>query len=194
MLLGFGTKLSARVNSVLTLLNATVLVLVTFLMFALPDPFLTSIAPASHGGFFPYGVSGMISGAGTCFYAFIGFDAITVSGEEAVDPKRSVAIATGLSVSLVTLIFVLASSSLLLFVPWWTVDRQAAFTEAIRARHITWATYLAGMGSLLGIGASLFTSLYAMPRIVYAMATDGLLPEWMSYVLPSTKVRLYGIS
>ncbi|KAL5112624.1 Cationic amino acid transporter 4 [Taenia crassiceps] len=171
LVLSFGAKLSAHVNSAMTLLNVSVLVLVTILMFALPNPTFHGIAPASHGGFFPYGVGGMIAGAGTCFYAFIGFDAITVSGEEAVDPK-----------------------SLLLFVPWWTVDRQAAFTAAMRTRHITWATYVAGIGSLLGIGASLFTSLYAMPRIVYAMAADRLLPEWIGYVLPSTKVPIVAMA
>lgn len=174
----------------MTLLNVSVLVMVTVLMYTRPNPALHGIAPEAHGGFFPYGVGGMIAGAGTCFYAFIGFDAITVSGEEAVDPKRSVPIATAVSVSVVTLIFVLASSALLLFVPWWTVDRQAAFTAAIRSRQITWATYVAGIGSLVGIGASLFTSLYAMPRIVYAMAADRLLPGWIGYVLPSTKVYL----
>ncbi|VDK35533.1 unnamed protein product [Taenia asiatica] len=194
LVLSFGAKLSAHVNSAMTLLNVSVLVLVTILMFALPNPTFHGIAPASHGGFFPYGVGGMIAGAGTCFYAFIGFDAITVSGEEAVDPKRSVPVATGVSVSLVTIIFVLASSSLLLFVPWWTVDRQAAFTAAMRTRQITWATYVAGIGSLLGIGASLFTSLYAMPRIVYAMAADRLLPEWIGYVLPSTKVPIVAMA
>ncbi|EUB58403.1 Cationic amino acid transporter 4 [Echinococcus granulosus] len=194
LVLSFGAKLSAHVNSVMTLLNVSVLVLITILMFALPNPILHGIAPTSHGGFFPYGVGGMIAGAGTCFYAFIGFDAITVSGEEAVDPKRSVPVATGLSVTLVTIIFVLASSSLLLFVPWWTVDRQAAFTAAMRTRQITWATYVAGIGSLLGIGASLFTSLYAMPRIVYAMAVDRLLPEWIGYVPPSTKVPIVAMA
>ncbi|KAM3172414.1 hypothetical protein ACTXT7_014583 [Hymenolepis weldensis] len=194
LILGFGAKLSAHVNSVMTILNVIVLVLVTILMYVLPNPVLHGIAPESHGGFFPYGVGGMIAGAGTCFYAFIGFDAITVSGEEAVDPKRSVPIATAASVSIVTLIFVLASSALLLFVPWWTVDRQAAFTAAIRSRQITWATYVAGIGSLLGIGASLFTSLYAMPRIVYAMAADRLLPGWIGYVLPATKVPIVAMA
>nr|CDS34089.1 cationic amino acid transporter,amino acid polyamine transporter i,amino acid permease associated region [Hymenolepis microstoma] len=194
LILSFGAKLSAHVNSVMTILNVSVLVLVTILMYALPNTALHGIAPKSHGGFFPHGVGGMISGAGTCFYAFIGFDAITVSSEEAVNPKRSIPIATAASVSIVTLIFVLASSALLLFVPWWTIDRQAAFTAAIRSRQITWATYVAGIGSLLGIGASLFTSLYAMPRIVYAMAADRLLPGWIGYLLPTTKVPIVAMA
>ncbi|BHF58522.1 hypothetical protein SprV_0100147400 [Sparganum proliferum] len=194
LVLSCGAKLSARVNSVVTILNLSVILIATILMFSLPNPETNGIAPSSHGGFLPYGFGGMIAGAGTCFYAFIGFDAITVSGEEAVDPQRSLPIATGVSVSMITIIFVLATASLSLFVPWWTVDRQAAFTAAMRARNVQWATYVTGIGSLLGIGASLFTSLYAMPRIVYAMAADGLLPDWLGYVLPSTRVPVVAMA
>lgn len=190
LLLCVGAKLSARVNSVVTILNLTVILVATVLMFCLPNPEADSFAPASHGGFLPHGFGGMIAGAGTCFYAFIGFDAITVSGEEALDPQRAIPIATAVSVTSITLIFVLATSALTLFVPWWKIDRQAAFTAAMRARHVRWATYVTGIGSLLGIGASLFTSLYAMPRIVYAMASDRLIPAWMGYLLPSTRVSL----
>lgn len=193
LLLSCGAKLSARVNSVVTILNLLVIVMATILMFCLTNPDSRGSALDSHGGFLPFGFGGVIAGAGTCFYAFIGFDAITVSGEEALNPQRSVPIATAVSVSLVTVIFVMATSSLTLFVPWWTVDRQTAFTAAMRARDINWAVYVTGIGSLLGIAASLFTSLYAMPRIVYAMASDRLLPEWMGYVLPSTRVRCISI-
>ncbi|VDL90270.1 unnamed protein product [Schistocephalus solidus] len=189
-----GAKLSARVNSVVTILNLSVILIATIIMFSLPNPEGGGIAPSSHGGFLPYGFGGMIAGAGTCFYAFIGFDAITVSGEEAVDPQHSLPIATGVSVSMITIVFVLATASLSLFVPWWTVDRQAVFTAAMRARNVQWATYVTGIGSLLGIGASLFTSLYAMPRIVYAMAADGLLPDWLGYVLPSTRVPVVAMA
>lgn len=159
-------------------------------MFARPNEHSSEFAPASHGGLFPYGFGGMIGGAGTCFYAFIGFDAITVSSEEALNPKRSMPIATGVSVGVVTLLFLLASLALTLFVPWWTVDRQAAFTAAFHIRNYEWATYITGIGSLLGLSASLFTSMYAMPRVVYAMASDGLLPKFLGYLLPSTQVSL----
>ncbi|OON14537.1 high affinity cationic amino acid transporter 1 domain protein, partial [Opisthorchis viverrini] len=188
-----GPKLSAMLNTVVTLLNLTVIILATIIMLAKPQQVGSEFAPAKQGGFFPFGFGGMIGGAGTCFYAFIGFDAITVSSEEALNPKRSMPIATAVSVTVVTLLFLLASLGLTLFVPWWTVDRQAAFTAAFHVRNVEWATYVTGIGSLLGLSASLFTSMYAMPRIGYAMAADGLLPKWIGYVMPSTQVPIVAL-
>ncbi|KAF6777081.1 hypothetical protein AHF37_03697 [Paragonimus kellicotti] len=189
-----GPKLSANLNTVVTLLNLVVIILATSVMFAMPNQSGANFAPKSHGGFFPHGFGGMIGGAGTCFYAFIGFDAITVSSEEALNPKRAMPIATAVSVAVVALLFLLASLSLTLFVPWWTVDRQAAFTTAFHMRNVNWATYVTGIGSLLGLSASIFTSMYAMPRIGYAMAADGLLPTWLGYVLPSTQVPIVALA
>lgn len=178
--------MSVNFNTVITIFNILVILLTMSVMFYHAKPEYLD-APKTHG-FLPFHLGGIIAGAGTCFYSFIGFDAITVSSEEAKTPALSLPIATAASVGLVGVLFVLGTLSLVMYVPWDTVDRRAPFTAAFTANGVTWATYVTGVGSLLGISASLFTTMYALPRVVYAMASDGLIYEFLAYVLPSTQV------
>lgn len=184
-----GPKVSVNFNTVITTLNILVILIATSIMFYFAKPQLLTVAN-HHGGFMPYHLGGVIAGAGTCFYSFIGFDAITVSSEEAKTPAFSLPIATAVSVGFVGVLFVIGTLSLVMYVPWWTIDRRAPFTSAFTDMGITWATYVTGVGSLLGISASLFTTMYALPRVVYAMASDGLIFEFLSFVLPSTQVPI----
>uniref|UniRef100_A0A1I8H3Q2 AA_permease_C domain-containing protein n=1 Tax=Macrostomum lignano TaxID=282301 RepID=A0A1I8H3Q2_9PLAT len=154
---------------------------------------LANTANWSSHAFMPYHFSGVLSGAATCFYAFIGFDAISVSSEEAKTPQKSLPIATGVSVLVVTILLVLASAALTLFQPWELIDKKAAFTSALADRQLPWAMIITGIGSITGIVAALYCNNYAMPRVVYAMATDGLLFRQLAYVTPVTKVPIVAI-
>lgn len=82
------------------------------------------------------------SGAATCFYAYVGFDSIATSGEEARDPGRSIPIATMLSMAIVTIGYMLVSGALTLVVPYWEINPVAALPEAFSSRGIPWAKYV----------------------------------------------------
>ena len=122
VMLCIGVKESTRFNSIFTMLNITVVVYVVIVgCFAInthywnlsesevPHEVKNSTNPkpknGGKGGFFPFGFSGMMSGAAMCFYGFVGFDAIATTGEEAKNPQKSIPIAITLSLLFVFLAY-----------------------------------------------------------------------------------------
>ena len=189
LLIATGAKFTVHVNSVFTVFNTAVILFLICAGFAFAD----SKNWDRDGGFFPYGFGGSLAGAATCFYAYIGFEGIAVSGEEAKNPEKSIPIATVTSLIIVSIIYILATTSLTLIVPYYTVDPSAAFPVAFATRGINWAKYVVAVGTLFGITTSLLGSAYALPRAVYAMAQDGLLFRSLAYVYPRFQTPVVAI-
>lgn len=94
---GVGVKTSSYMNSFLTLVNLGVMAVIVVAGFYYGN----SDNWSSDGGFMPFGTTGVIAGAATCFYAYVGFDSIATSGEEAKDPAYSIPVATIIAMSVV---------------------------------------------------------------------------------------------
>lgn len=184
--LTLGVKGSAYFNSIFTLINLCVMgfVIVVGLYFADVTNWTTG------GGFLPFGMSGVVAGAATCFYAFVGFDSIATAGEEARDPAQSIPRATLVSMTVVTAGYILVGATLTLMVPYDTLNPASAIPDAFAAHGASWAKYVVSIGALCGMTTTLFGSLFSLPRCVYAMAVDGLLFSWLARVSDKTKVRL----
>ncbi|XP_024947326.1 cationic amino acid transporter 4 isoform X2 [Cephus cinctus] len=191
LLLALGVKGSAAVNSLLTLVNLAVMGLTIVLGFYYADLDNWS---EKNGGFLPYGFGGVLAGAATCFYAFVGFDSIATSGEEAKDPGRSIPWATGFSMTIVTVGYVLVSAALTLVVPYWSINPNAALPEAFSARGMPWAKYVISVGALCGMTTTLFGSLFSLPRTMYSMASDGLLFGFLGRVNKRTQIPLANLA
>jgi len=197
LVLSVGVQESTRFNNIFTLLNLGVVAFVIITGLTKADLANWSLDGSTgsgqkegtssgtdegSGGFFPFGVSGMLSGAATCFYGFVGFDAIATTGEETRNPQRSIPIAIVISLSIVCLAYVGISSVLTLMLPYYLQDAAAPLPHALQAVNLPAAAGVVAVGALFGLSTSLLGAMFPLPRVVYAMANDGLLPRCLGNV------------
>lgn len=141
---------------------------------------------AEHDGFMPFGWSGVFTGAATCFYAFIGFDIIATTGEEAHNPQKSIPKAIVGSLVIVLIAYVTSSLVLTLVVPYDHIDTGSALVQMWTYVGATKCRAIVAFGATAGLGVAMFGSMFPMPRVIYAMAQDGLLFKQLSHLWDRT--------
>ncbi|XP_071371129.1 cationic amino acid transporter 4 [Centroberyx affinis] len=188
--ISFGVQVSSYLNHIFSTVSMGVIAFILVFGFVLADPANWS---QKEGGFAPFGLSGIMAGSATCFYAFVGFDVIASSSEEAKNPQKAVPIATAISLGLATTAYILVSTVLTLMVPWHTLDPNSALADAFFRRGYSWAGIVVAVGSICAMNTVLLCNLFSLPRIVYAMAEDGLFFSFFARVNPVTKVPVNAI-
>ncbi len=142
------------------------------------------VKPAQWLPLVPYGPGSVIQAAALVFFAYLGFDVISVTAEESRHPERDVPFGIIGSLVLCSLIYLAVALVLVGMVPFQQINPDAPFSVAFRQVGLPWAANLVALGALVGITSVFYMLLLAQPRILFAMARDGLLPSWVATVHP----------
>ena len=139
------------------------------------------VHPANWGSnwhqFAPFGLAGIGSGAAYIFFAYIGFDAVSTTAQEAKNPQRDLPIGIIVSLAVCTLLYIGVAAVLTGMVPWQQVSIEAPIARAFLDRGLPWASDIITAGALAGLTSVMLVMLLGQTRVLYAMANDGLLPK-----------------
>jgi len=174
-----GIRESAGINAamVITKLAVVFFVIIVGAFYVNPDNW-QPFAPFGYGGLFSSGdPKGMLAGAGLVFFAYIGFDSVSTHAEEARNPQRDVPIGILVSLVLCTVLYIAVALVLTGMVRYDQIDIHAPVSNAFIQRGITYGGYLISLGAMTGITSVLLVLMLSQPRVLLAMARDGLLPR-----------------
>lgn len=180
-----GVKKSTAFIFVVTCINIVVIVFIIIMGMILARPQYWS-------NFMPYGPSGVLAGSATAFFAFVGFDVIATAGEEAKNPSKSIPLSIMLALSICFLAYFGVSAAVTLIWPYNMLDYGAALPKAFEHRGAHFAKYIIAAGALCGMTAAINGGLFPLPRLLYAMSSDGLIFKSFACVNKSTEVPFVG--
>ncbi|XP_020300617.1 high affinity cationic amino acid transporter 1 [Pseudomyrmex gracilis] len=200
-LLCVGVKESSMLNNVFTVINILTITIVIVAGSLKADPANWSIAPADipssvtdggTGGFMPFGIGGVMIGAAKCFYGFVGFDGVATTGEEAKNPQRHIPLAIVFSLIIVFVAYFSISTVLTMMLPYYAQDADAPFPHVFD--EIGWPAikWIVNIGAIFALCTSLLGAMFPLPRVLYAMGSDGLVFKFLSKVNPKTMTPVYG--
>jgi APA family basic amino acid/polyamine antiporter len=180
ILLSRGVKESARVNNIMVIIKLVVIFLFIFAGFKY-------VKPANWEPFAPFGFDGIITGAATVFFAFIGFDAVSTAAEEVKRPQRDLPIGIIASLLVCTVLYIVVSLILTGIVPYQNLNVSDPVAFALQFIGQDSMAGIISVGAITGITTVLLVMMFGQVRVSYAMSRDGLLPKPLSKVHPTLK-------
>ena len=176
-----GAKESATANNIMVVIKLMALGLFVAVG-------LTHINPENYKPFAPNGFTGIHQGAAIVFFAYIGFDAISTAAEETRDPNRNLPIGILGGLAICTLIYVVIGAVLTGMVPYSQLAVADPLAHALELAGFRTVGWIVALGAAVSMSAVLLVFQYGQPRIFFAMARDGLLPQWAARLHPTRRI------
>lgn len=184
MVLVWGIRETASFNFYMVALKLVVLGFFIFVSFKF-------VKPDNWQPFAPNGMHGILTGAAIVFFAYIGFDAVSTTAEEARNPKRDMPIGIIGSLIICTVVYIIVAAVFTGMIPYRDLVTKLATEQAepltLAMKYVSMPTWMVGVvafGSVVAHTAVLLVFQLGQPRIFFAMSRDGLLPPWMAKVHP----------
>jgi APA family basic amino acid/polyamine antiporter len=164
--------------------NAIIVAIKLFVVFFVIGVGAFYVSPENWQPYMPFGFGGVVTGAATVFFAYIGFDAVTTAAEEARNPERDMTIGIVGSLLGCTVLYLAVAVVLTGMVPLSQIDISAPVAKAFGAHGLGFAAGLISAGAVAGLTSVLLVLLLGQSRVFFAMSRDGLLPPVFSAVHP----------
>jgi APA family basic amino acid/polyamine antiporter len=189
-ILVIGIKESAKFNHIMVVIKLLVVLFVIGVgVFYIDTANWVPFAPFGYTGISFFGETimgqtdaggkplGMLSASAIIFFAYIGFDSVSTHAEEAKNPKRDVPVAIVASLLICTFLYIAVAAVLTGMIPYKDIKINAPVSDAFAQKGIWWAEFVIAFGALTGITSVLLVTMLSQPRVLLAMARDGLLPD-----------------
>ncbi len=185
-----GIKESTRLNDIIVIVKVVVILL--FVAFGLSHIDVANwvpFVPENTGSWGHYGFSGILAGAGVIFFAYIGFDAVSTTAQEAVNPKRDLPIGILVSLVVCTILYIAVSLTMTGIVPYTELNVPAPVAVAVDrfGDGMNWLAPVIKIGAIAGLTSVVLVLILGQSRVFFTMAADGLLWKQLSKVHPRHK-------
>ncbi len=175
-LVTIGIRESAGVNGALVVVQIASMLVFIFVV-------AHAIRPANLHPFAPFGYHGVVASTALVFFAYIGFDTVTVASEEAHRPERDVPVGIILALVIGGALYVALTLCTVGVMRYDRLSDGAAMLDALSSVTKSHALYwIVAIGGLAGNATVMLTSLLGQVRIFYVMARDRMLPPWVAQI------------
>ncbi|HLT89325.1 MAG TPA: amino acid permease [Woeseiaceae bacterium] len=184
VLLATGAKVSSQFNAVMVFVKvAAILLFIAVAAFHVQPDLWTPFVPERGEnplGEISYGWQGVVAGAASIFFAYIGFDAVSTAAEETRNPSRDMPIGILGSLAICTTLYMAVALLLTGVVPYPDLNVASPVSAALLQIGADWASAMVAVGAIAGLTTVMLVLYFALTRILFAISRDGLLPPFFS--------------